>query len=404
LRYCAFGVKGFAMFRSLLLLVLLLVACATVPTPTVVPTTALPATVDPSATAQPPVTGTVPPATTSTATITSTQTATRSTATATPTRTPNATATPASLFELGGQIFTFAYDGQIKGAGMTWVKMQLNFSYGSTTADAQNILNYGREHNFKILLSIKGNMGQLAANPNGFYDAYAAFVASVARLGPAAIEVWNEPNIDREWPAGMISGTQYTQLLSRAYPAIKAANPAVMVISGAPAPTGYFGGRCTNNGCDDNIFIQQMRDAGAASYFDCTGLHYNEGVLPPTASSGDPRGSSDHYSRYYPTMISTYRAVFPTKPICFTEIGYLSPEGLSSLPAGYQWGTNTSLQEQAEWLAQAARLSRDGGIVRLMIVWNMDASIYGSDPMAGWAIIRQNQCRACATLGTVMRE
>lgn len=381
----------------LLFVVMVLTACATPPTATVAPS----ATAGASTNTPPTATSTAQPAATGTSTATHTPSRT---ATATATRTATPTATPASLFELGGQIFTFAYDGQIKGAGMTWVKMQLNFSYGSTTADAQNILHYGREHDFKILLSIKGNMSQLAANPTAFYDAYASFVASVARLGPAAIEIWNEPNIDREWPAGLISGTQYTQLLSRAYPAIKAANPAVMVISGAPAPTGYFGGRCTSNGCDDNIFIQQMRDAGATSYFDCTGVHYNEGVLPPSASSGDPRGSSDHYSRYYPTMIATYRAVFPTKPICFTEIGYLSQEGLSALPAGYEWGANTSLQEQAEWLAQAARLSRDGGIVRLMIVWNMDATIYGSDPMAGWAIIRQNQCRACATLGTVMRE
>jgi len=349
------------------------------------------------------------PSATATNTATPTRTPTRTstpTATATPTRTSTPTATPVAggVFELGGQIFSFIYDQQISGAGMTWVKMQLTFSQGGTTADALNILNYGREHDLKVLLSIKGNLSQLAANPTTFYEQYATFVADVARLGPDAIEIWNEPNIDREWPAGLISGTNYTQLLARAYPAIKAANPAVMVISGAPAPTGYFGGACANSGCDDNVFLQQMRDAGAAAYFDCTGAHYNEGVLPPTASSGDPRGSSDHYSRYYPTMVTTYRGVFPTKPLCFTELGYLSPEGLPSLPAGYEWGADTSVQEQAEWLAQAARLSRDGGLVRLMVVWNLDATIYDNDPMAGWAIIRGGQCLACVTLSVVMDE
>src|SRR5690606_5119722 len=107
----------------------------------------------------------------------------------------------------------------------------------------------------------------------------------------------------------------YTNMLKKAYPAIKAANSNVMVISGAPAPTGYFGGGCAANGCDDKKFIEQMASAGAASYFDCTGLHYNEGVLPPSASSGDPRGNSGHYTRYYPTMVSTYRTVFPNKPL-----------------------------------------------------------------------------------------
>ena len=393
---------------------------ATAPSASDVPATQVPgvtasstttATSTPRATASSTATATASPSATATASATHTSTATStpsatrtSTATATRTSTPTATSAASGAFELGGQIFSFIYDAQISGAGMTWVKMQLTFSQGSSTADAQNILNYGREHDFKVLLSIKGNMSQLAANPTTFYSQYATFVAAVARLGPDAIEIWNEPNIDREWPAGLISGTNYTQLLAQAYPAIKAANPAVMVISSAPAPTGYFGGTCAKSGCDDNVFLQQMRDAGAAQYFDCTGVHYNEGVLPPTASSGDPRGSSEHYSRYYPAMVTTYRGFFPTKPLCFTELGYLSPEGLAALPSGYEWGANTSVQEQAEWLAQAARLSRVGGIVRLMVVWNMDATIYNNDPMAGWAIIRNGQCLACVTLSVVMNE
>jgi hypothetical protein len=259
-------------------------------------------------------------------------------------------------------------------------------------------------YGFKVLVNVTGYRDQLnSSNKTQYYDEYAAFVASVAQLAPDAIEIWNEPNIDREWPAGMISGTEYMQLLSRSYTAIKAANPNVMVISGAPAPTGFFGGQCTTNGCDDLIFIQQMDAANAEQYMDCTGVHYNEGILPPTATSGDPR--SEHYTRYYSGMVNTYRSVFDSKPICFTELGYLTPEGLGSLPAGYEWGANTSLQEQADWLAQAAQLSRDGGIVRLMIVWNMDATGYSQDPMAGWSIIRgDNSCRACVTLGRVIED
>ena len=102
-------------------------------------------------------------------------------------------------------------------------------------------------------------------------------------------------------------------------------------------------------------------------------------------------------------MISTYRAVFPAKPLCFTELGYLSPDGLGSLPPGLEWGMNTSAQEQAQWLAQAAVLSRDGGIVRLMIVWNVDSPFTSSNNMAGWAIIRtNNQCLQCETLNTTI--
>lgn len=312
-----------------------------------------------------------------------------------------------TTFELGGQILDFSYPEKLQDAAMTWMKMQITYNRGAggSTADAQNVITHARNFGFKVLLSIKGLKNELSANPTQYYNDYADFVRRVALLNPEAIEVWNEPNIDAEWPAGSINGTNYTNLLKKAYPAIKGANANVMVISGAPSPTGYFGGGCASGGCDDKIFIEQMKAAGAVDYFDCTGIHYNEGVLPPTATSGDPRGNPNHYTRYYPTMVSTYRTVFPTKPLCFTELGYVSPDGLGGLPPGLSWGLNTSVQEQANWLAQAATKSRDDGIVRLMVVWNMNTAFTPSNPMAGWAIIRNSgQCLACGTLAAAMSK
>lgn len=306
-------------------------------------------------------------------------------------------------FELGGQILGFLHPDEMHAAGMTWLKMQISHRAGSSTADAQNVINHARRHGFKVLLSVIGIKSEIANNASQYFTTYANFLGQVAALNPDAIEVWNEPNIDQEWPGGHISGTSYANMLKKAYPAIKAANPNVMVISGAPAPTGYFGGGCANNGCDDLPFIQQMKNAGAADYFDCTGMHYNEGVISPTRSSGDPRGNPNHYTRYYSTMISTYRGVFPNKPICFTELGYMSPDGLGGVPAGFEWAANTSAQEQAQWQGEAATLSKNGGVVRLMIVWNVDASFTRSNPMAGYAIIRQNnQCLPCVTLAAAM--
>ncbi len=357
----------------------------------------------PTATDEPP---TATATATGTATTEPTPTPTSTVTPVTPTATASATATavPGPTFELGGQVFSFLYLDLMRESGMTWMKMQIRHTPGGSTADAENLVAIGERHGLKVLLSVVGDQAALAANPTQYFQEFAAFLAAVARVGPDAIEVWNEPNIDREWPAGLINGTNYAQMLSYAYPAIKQANPNVMVISGAPAPTGFFGGQCRVNGCDDLIFIQQMAAAGADQYFDCTGIHYNEGILPPTASTGDPRGNSNHYTRYYPTMVNTYVSVFPDKPLCFTELGYLSPEGLPPLPPGFEWASGTSVQEQAEWLAQAAQLSRDNRTVRLMIVWNMDATIYGSDPMAGWAIIRNNTCLACVTLSVVMGQ
>jgi LysM repeat protein len=309
---------------------------------------------------------------------------------------------PAGGFELGGQVFSFSFPDQMRGAGMNWAKSQINWNQGDPASIAQGAIDAAHSRGFKVLLSIKGNAAQLAANPTQYYQNFATFLGGVAALGPEAIEVWNEQNIDREWPAGQINGASYTQMLSAAYQAIKRANSNVLVVSGAPSPTGFFAGSCQNNGCDDNVYIRQMASAGASQFMDCVGAHYNEGILPPDQRSGDPRGNSGHYTRYFFGMLDLYASVFPGKPVCWTELGYLSPEGFGPLPSAFSWAANTSVQEQAEWLARAAILSRNSGRVRLMMVWNVDATEYGVDPQAGYAIVRGNQCVACITLGAAM--
>lgn len=308
-------------------------------------------------------------------------------------------------FNLGGHIASFNYTDTMQNIGMSWVKTQIRWSPGQGPDIAAGAINAARERNMKIVLGVIGeDKSGLAANPAQYYQDFANFLGGVAALGPDAIEVWNEPNIEREWPAGQISGGNYTQMLSAAYQAIKNANPNVVVISGAPAPTGFFGGTCQNSGCDDDIFISQMRNAGAANFMDCVGMHYNEGIVPPSASSGDPRDNPNHYTRYYPTMVNLYGSTFPNKPLCFTELGYLTGEGLGPLPAGFEWAAGTSLQEQAQWLGDAIRLARQGGRVRLLIVWNVDFTNYGADPQAGYAIIRNGECSpACGTITAAMQ-
>jgi LysM repeat protein len=321
---------------------------------------------------------------------------------------PNPTPVPGEPivgeFELGGQAFSFQYDTLMRGAEMTWVKRQVVWNQGDSANNVQGLINEARSKGFKILLSVKGNPAQLAVNPAQYYQQFASYLGDVAALGPEAIEVWNEQNIDREWPAGQISPQAYTQMLTLAYNAIKSRNRNVMVISGAPAPTGFFGGNCTGAGCDDRPYLQGMRNAGAGNYMDCLGIHYNEGILSPDATSGDPRGNPNHYTRYYSTMVNTYRAIFPNKPLCFTELGYLSREGYGPLPPSFAWAANVTVQDQAAWLARAAALAKSSGYVRLLIVWNVDATEYGADPQAGYAIIRpDNTCIACTALASVMQ-
>ena len=304
-------------------------------------------------------------------------------------------------FELGGQVAGFDYPDKMQSAGMIWVKRQLRWGPGANPNDGAGFINDAHAKGFKILLSVLGDPGSLRGGAN--YADYANYVGGVAALGADGIEVWNEMNIDREWPSGEINPAAYVELLKQAYPAIKARNPGTLVVSGAPAPTGFFGG-CSGNGCDDALFIQGMVNAGALNYLDCIGIHYNEGVVSPTQSSGDPRGNPNHYTRYYQTMVDTYyNAGGGRKKLCFTELGYLSGEGysppLGEVAPGFAWAADTSVAEQAQWLAEAVSLAQASPKVRLMIVFNVDLTGWGSDPQGGFAIVRPGGgCPACDSL------
>jgi|FLYN01.1.fsa_nt_gi hypothetical protein len=321
--------------------------------------------------------------------------------------TPVAGSAVSGSFELGGQALEMSLNtfGLMRRAGMTWVKQQFVYDLGADPSAVAGMINVAHSNGFKILLSIRGHKDQMG-DFNGYINTFAQFLAGVAGLGADAIEVWNEPNIDREWPTGSVNGAAYTQMLAAAYNAIKARNPNTMVVSAAPAPTGFFGAAgCAAAGCNDDVFMQQMAAAGAAQYMDCVGLHYNEGIIPPSQNSGDPRGGYPTY--YFNSMLARGYTPFGGKPVCFTELGYLSPEGFSTpLPGNFSWAANTSVAEHAAWLAEAATLAAQSGRVRLMIVFNVDFPVFvENDPMGGYAMFRPGgECPACDSLGAVMRR
>jgi len=330
-------------------------------------------------------------------------------ASAVPTSTPVPGATPVptvpppsggGAWELGGQANNLpGSSAKMLYAGMTWVKEQVRWNPGDTPSGSAIADAHSR--GFKILLSVlANNPSQISGGSN--FDSYASYVGGLAALGADGIEVWNEMNLDREWPAGQINPATYTDLLHRSYTQIKAANANTLVISGALSPTGAEGAFGLAHVWNDNHYLAGMVAAGALNYADCVGIHYNEGILSPLQSTGDPR--DPYYSRYYSTMVSTYwTAINGARPLCFTELGYLTPEGYGPLPSTFAWAANTTIAQQAQWLGQAATLGQQSnGQVRLMVVFNVDFTVYGTDPQAGYAIIRADStCPACASLRAV---
>ncbi|MBE2220761.1 MAG: LysM peptidoglycan-binding domain-containing protein [Anaerolineae bacterium] len=316
---------------------------------------------------------------------------------------PTSVPPPSSGFELGGQTLVLAYPDYMRQAGMNWAKFQYKWTAGDDPNALSSVINAGHDQGFKVLISVAGEDDYPAPGSINFAS-YKQFMAGLAALGPEAIEVWNEQNIDFEWPAGEISPVSYTNnMLAPSYQAIKSVNPSIMVISGALAPTGFDN---SYNAWADNRYLQGMYQAGAANYMDCIGAHHNAGATSPTQTVGHPADTTGHYSWYFlPTLNLYYNTFAGQRPVCFTELGYLSPEGFPGVPPNFSWAVGTSVAEQAQWLAEAATLSRNSGKVRLMTVFNVDYSEYdmNGDPQAGYAIIRPDQtCPACVTLGAVM--
>lgn len=301
-------------------------------------------------------------------------------------------------FELGGQTHTLANPTLMQQAGMNWVKFQHKWGPGDSPDAVAGRIGHAHGNGFKVLLSIPG----ANAYPNSIdFNAYVEFLRGVAALGPDAIEVWNEMNIDFEWPAGQIDPSSYVNnMLKPAYQAIKSVNPNVMVISGAPAPTGYDNG---TNAWADSRYMAGVAAAGGANYMDCIGVHHNAGATSPSATSGHPAGSN-HYSWYFlPTLNMYYNAFGGARPVCFTELGYLSGQDFGGVPSRFSWASGTTVSQHAQWLGEAVSMAGNSGKVRMVIVFNVDFTHWGDDPQAGFAMLRPDgSCPACATLSGAM--
>ncbi len=302
-------------------------------------------------------------------------------------------------FELGGHVRNLGlpYKDKMHYAGMNWVKIQVHYGEG-----ASGFISTAHANGFKVQLSALGGP-EMVVQP-GFEDNFAAWVAQLAAAGADAIEVWNEPNIDREWQIGHISPQAYTSLLCKAYSAIKAANPGTAVISAAPAPTGYFGG-CGPNGCDDQPWLEGLYNAGAVNCMDYIGAHHNAGATSPSASTGHPADQGGHHHSWYflPQTQLYYNIFRGARQLFYTEMGYASQEGVPPFSDQFGWARGTDNAEQAAWLAEAVQLSVNTGMVRCIIVWNIDFVRYGYDPQDGYAIIRPDgSCPACESLHAVL--
>ena len=322
---------------------------------------------------------------------------------------------PADRFGYGTQSHAvvgdpaFAMDAIRNQLGLDWVKVQVEwplvepdpgvyqwFFYDGVVAEANR-------QGLNLMFSVVGAPAwtRSAGTENGppdDFNLYANFLRELLNHYPNqvhAIEVWNEQNIDREWATAQgLSPVVYVDFLQRAYEAVKAVNPDIIVISGALAPSGVHD---LVTSYDDFIYLDEALAAGMLNYADCVGVHHNgynigpdvawdQAGSSPKAATATFRGPFDnpHHSWSFKTTVETYaqkvQALDPNKKLCVTEFGWGSSEGYDSYPEGFGFVNDNSLEEQAQYIVQAYQQMQASGTVWLAFQFNFDFGNKGNGP------------------------
>lgn len=183
-------------------------------------------------------------------------------------------------------------------------------------------------------------------DPADYADA-ARFVTHRYGTKLAALEVWNEPNLDEDrfW-IGVAEPLQYAALLKATYPAAKAGNPEVPVLAGALAWT-------------NPAFVTGMYAAGAKGSYDGLSMHPYQG---PYSVINGWDGMA---------WIRGLRAAAgDSTPIWVTEFGW------STCNSGHR--NCVSEEQQAEYLAQGFAELDKMPDVEAAVAYNLRAK--GTDP------------------------
>jgi hypothetical protein len=214
-----------------------------------------------------------------------------------------------------------------------------------------------RARGVKPLLVVSGTPAW-AAGPRGFGLApprdpadFGRFMGQLVRLAPGigAVEVWNEAD-DPAFFAGAPDPAGYAALLRAAYPAVKAADPGVTVLS-----TGLVG--------NNFRFLQDVYAAGGGNFFDAAAVHTDTACLltSPRLYYREPDGRIGRFS------FTGYREVHDVmaahgdggKGVWMTEIGWnTGSRGERSCRDGAVAGTRAegvSEATQAKFLRLAYR-------------------------------------------------
>ena len=178
----------------------------------------------------------------------------------------------ASVFVLGQPNTTARDLDALKAAGLTWAKIIVPwksiegacndcYDFGEldrvvNEANARGIHLIARIDEPPAWATTSQEMNPPPDNPEDYADIVSAVVAQYGSAKLPVIQVWNEPNLSREWGGATIDeaqAQQYVHMLQRSYQEAKKKDPNITIISAGLSPGGTQPGRddcqCRREAC-----------------------------------------------------------------------------------------------------------------------------------------------------------
>lgn len=309
-----------------------------------------------------------------------------------PTKTPTPTATPLPTVvatlplkspEYGIQAFLWWRPevadrdlNLIKEMGFSWVKQGMAWrdieGAGKGVFDwsrADRIVRQVAERGLKLLARIDHEPpwamrayagGDVVQGPPQNLQDFGDFCFAIAdryRGYIQAYQVWNEPNLSREWGGYPPNAAEYVQLLRVCYENIKRADPNALVISAGLAPTGTD----LPVAVPDDRYVREMLDAGAARYFDLLGFNAPGYAAPPWVSPDEVAASPQWGGHRFFAFrhVEDIRQIMVEKGVGDKQIAILEM-GWTTDPIhpAYSWFRVTE-EQQAEYLVKAYEWARE---------------------------------------------
>lgn len=332
------------------------------------------------------------------------------TATPTPLPAPTATATPAyppyegpplSRDAIGIQVYLHRVDvnqlvAQLRELGVGWVKVQVSWKLYQPAPDQvsaelfgelDQLVHTAQANEIAVLLSVSKApewsrpTTELDGPPldNDLFRQFMQVLALRYQGQVAAYELWNEPNLQREWNGMPLDAAALVTLLRFGAEGVHSADPNALVISAAPAVTGINDGL---SALDDRLYFRAMLEAGVAEVVDGFGVHPYGWANPPDATVEMPDAAApthnNHPSFFFRDTLMDYGVLLAEfgvtdKQLWATEFGWGSFEGFGEEPPpGAEFMRYVSEWQQALYIQRALELAQDWPWVGPMMLWNLN--------------------------------